>query len=97
MCKNITNSLLSTVKCYLFYTAGMFFWNSREKNIIEAAKIYGRDSDRVLKSYEMAVNEEAGKIALDDPTLLSKRDVLYEKAKESVRCSSTFLFNKGKS
>ena len=29
--------------------------------------------------------------------MLNKRDILYEKAKESVRCSSTFSFKKGKS
>ncbi len=67
------------------------------QNIIDSAKIYGKGSDRVLTSYEIAVNEEAGRPALDDPALLNKRDILYEKAKESVRCSSTFSFKKGKS
>jgi hypothetical protein len=67
------------------------------QNIIDSAKIYGKGSDRVLTSYEIAVNEEAGRLALDDLALLNKRDILYEKAKESVRCSSTFSFKKGKS
>lgn len=71
--------------------------NSSKENIIESSKIYGRGSDRVLTSYEIAINEAAGKIALDDPALLIKRDVLYEKAKETVRCDTSFSFKKGKS
>lgn len=64
---------------------------------MQAAKIYGKNINRNLTSYEIAVSEEAGKLALDDPSLLCKRDVLYDKAKENVRCSSTFVFKKGRS
>ena len=70
---------------------------SSKEEIYQAAKIYGRDHNRALTSYELAVNEEAGRLASDDPSLLCKRDVLYEKAKECVRSSSTFSFKKGQS
>ena len=48
-------------------------------------------------TYEKDVNEEAEKVALHDLSLLCKREVLYEKAKENVRCASAFVFKRGKS
>lgn len=65
--------------------------------IIESSKIYGKGSTRVLTPYETAVNESSAKLALEDPSLLIKRDVLYEKAKEVVRSDTSFSFKKGKS
>lgn len=35
-----------------------------------------------MTPYETAVNEASAKLALEDPSLVIKRDVLYEKAKE---------------
>lgn len=50
-----------------------------------------------MTPYETAVNEASAKLALEDPSLVIKRDVLYEKAKEAVRNDSSFTFKKGKS
>lgn len=50
-----------------------------------------------MTPYETAVNESSAKLALEDPSLLIKRDVLYEKAKEIFRSDTSFSFKKGKS
>ena len=50
-----------------------------------------------MTPYEAAVNEASAKLDLEDPSLLIKRDVLYEQAKETVRNDTTFTFKKGKS
>ena len=50
-----------------------------------------------MTPYETAVNEASAKLALEDPSLVVKRDVLYEKAKEVVRNDTSFTFKKGKS
>ena len=52
---------------------------------------------RIPTPYETAVNEASANLALEDPSLLMKRDVLYEKAKEAVRNETSFTFKKGKS
>ena len=59
--------------------------------------IYGKGSTRVLTPYEAAVDEASAKLALEDLSLLIKRDVLYEQAKEAVRNHTTSTFKKGKS
>lgn len=73
----------------------------RTKNsqqVISAAMIYGKgSSDKVLTPYQISVNEAAGKLALENPSLLDQRGILYEKAKEAVRGDSCFVFKKGKS
>lgn len=38
-----------------------------------------------MTPYEAAVNEVSAKLALEDLSLLIKRDVLHEQAKEAVR------------
>ena len=50
-----------------------------------------------MTPYETAVNEASAKLALEDPSLVVKRDVLYEKAKEVVRNDTSFTFKNGKS
>ena len=50
-----------------------------------------------MTPYDAAVNQASAKLALEDPSLLIKRDVLYEQAKEAVRNDTTFSFKKGKS
>ena len=68
------------------------------QQVISAAMIYGKgSSDKVLTPYQMSVNEAAGKLALENPSLLDQRGILYEKAKEAVRGDSCFVFKKGKS
>ena len=60
--------------------------------------IYGKGlSDKVLTPYQISVNEAAGKLALENPSLLDQRGILYDKAKEAVRDDSCFVFKKGKS
>jgi len=72
--------------------------NSTQQDVISAAKIYGKgSSDKDLTPYQISVNEAAGKLALENPSLLHQRGFLYEKAKEAVRNDSCFVFKKGKS
>ena len=60
--------------------------------------IYGKgSSDKVLTPYQISVNMAAGKLALENPSLLHQRCILYEKAKEAVRSDNYFVFKKGKS
>ena len=70
--------------------------NSEE--VISAAMIYGKgSSDKVLTPYQISVNKAAGKLALENPSLLHQSGILYEKAKEAVRSDNCFVFKKGKS
>lgn len=50
-----------------------------------------------MTPYEATVNEASAKLALEDLSLLIKRDVLHEQAKEAVRNDTTFTFKKTKS
>lgn len=60
--------------------------------------IYGKgSSDKVLTPYQISVNVAAGKLALENPSLLHQRSILHEKAKEAVRSDNCFVFKKGKS
>jgi hypothetical protein len=88
---------LCTSSCYLSFIQDDCVISSTKEDIIESAKIYGKGTKRVLTSYEDAVNKEAGDICMENPMFLNKRDVLYEKAKERVRCDNSFVFKKGKS
>ena len=68
------------------------------QQVISAAMIYGKgSSDKVLTPYQISVNEAAGKLALENPSLLDQRGILYEKDKEPLRGESCFVFKKGKS
>lgn len=68
------------------------------QQVISGAMIYGKgSSDKVLTPYQISVNETAGKLALENPSLLDQRGILYEKDKEAVRGDSCFVFKKGKS
>ena len=72
--------------------------NNTQQDVISAAKIYGKgSSDKVLTPYQVSVNEATGKLAIQNPSLLHQRAVLYEKAKEAVRNDGYFGFKKGKS
>ena len=67
--------------------------NSTQQDVISAAKIYGKGSShKDLTPYQISVNEAAGKLALENPSLLHQRGFLYEKAKEAVRNDSCFVF-----
>ena len=65
--------------------------------IIEAAKLYRKESLRPLSEYQIRMNEEAAKLALQNPILIQRghRHDLLEKAREVV--SATYQFKKGKS
>ena len=74
---------------------GLSTKNSQQ--VISAAMIYGKgSSDKLLTPYQISVNEAARKLALENPSLLDQRGILYEKAKEAVRGDSCFVFKKGK-
>ena len=63
--------------------------------MISAAMICGKgSSDKVLTPYQISVNEAAGKLALENPSLLDQRGILCEKAKEAVRGDSYFGLRK---
>lgn len=72
--------------------------SKNNEQVISAAMIYGKgSSDKVLTPYHISVNMAAGKLALENPSLLHQRGIMYEKAKEAVRSDNCFVFKKGKS
>src|SRR5436305_14561175 len=52
--------------------------------IIHHATIYGKNSTRQLTSYEQAINNAAIELALQDPTLVANKGILFEKAKAKL-------------
>ena len=65
------------------------------QQVISAAMIYGKgSSDKVLTPYQISVNEAAGKLALENPSLLDQRGILYEKDKEPLRGESCLCLRK---
>ncbi|KAG1474704.1 hypothetical protein G6F56_000193 [Rhizopus delemar] len=60
------------------------------------AIIYGRHQSRSLTSYEKAINEAAAHLALENPTLLSKKGDLFKQAKKKL-LDDGFVYKRGKS
>lgn len=67
-----------------------------DSQIIEAACIFKKESVRPLSEYQKRINEEAGILALQNPSLLTTRGVLLEQARERV-VEAGYEFKKGKS
>ena len=70
--------------------------SQNHSSIIEEAKIFKYKTARPLSKYQIRINKEAGKLALQDPSLLTKHGQLLEKAREQVVVSG-YAFKKGKS
>lgn len=64
--------------------------------MLENAKIFRRESSRPLTNYQKQVNEEAGLLALNNPSLLCRCGELLELAREKVM-EGGYNFVKGKS
>ncbi|CAG8662242.1 8647_t:CDS:2 [Dentiscutata erythropus] len=64
--------------------------------IINHAKIYGKNSDRQLTSYEQAINQAAIELALSDPALMANRGTLFEKAKAKLLLEG-YTYKRGQS
>ena len=64
--------------------------------IIEAAQIYKVGSDKPLSDYKKRINEEAGKLTLQFPSLLKNRGELLICAQQSLH-DSGYVYKKGKS
>ena len=67
-----------------------------EDEVFKSAMIFKKETTRPLTDYQKRINEEAGKLALTHPELLSRRGELLEKAQELVVMSG-YTFKKGKS
>ena len=63
---------------------------------MEQAKIYRKQDLRPLSDHQKAVNDAAGAICLENPTMLVQRKNLYEQAQERVH-KEGFAYKKGKS
>ena len=64
------------------------------ENIREAAKIFHKEP---LTDYHRSLNDEAAKLAKNDPTLLANRGELLQRARDSLLSSGSYQFKKGKS
>ena len=67
-----------------------------EDEVFKSAMIFKKETTRPLTDYQKRINEEAGKLALTHPELLTRRGELLEKARELVVMSG-YTFKKGKS
>ena len=67
-----------------------------EERLKELAVIYKKDTSRPLSKHQLAMNEAAQALALDQPSLIRKRQMLLDLARDRV-IASGFQFVKGKS
>jgi len=63
---------------------------------LKSALIYKKETTRPLTEYQKRINEEAGKLALVHPELLTRQRGLLERARDMVVEAAMHL-NKGKS
>ncbi|KAI8393695.1 uncharacterized protein BYT42DRAFT_609466 [Radiomyces spectabilis] len=52
--------------------------------ILSHAVIYGKNNSRSLTSYEIAINQAAAALALDDPSLIKQKGQLFQLAKQRL-------------
>ena len=57
---------------------------AERENLLEQAKIYKKTSTQPLSNYRKQINEAAGNLALQDPSLLARRGDLLELARSKV-------------
>ena len=62
--------------------------------IVTAAKIFRKEP---LTHYHCSLNEEAAMLAENDPSLLTNRDELLQKAREALLARDKYQFKKGRS
>ena len=67
-----------------------------EERLKELAVLYKKDTSRPLSKHQLAMNEAAQALALDQPSLIRKRQMLLDLARDRV-IASGFQFVKGKS
>ena len=63
--------------------------------IIQQSRIYGKSSNK-LTHYQQSVNKAAAELALEEPSLISSRQTLLDRARDLVR-ESGYEYKKGKS
>lgn len=69
---------------------------AERENLLEQAKIYEKTSTQPLSNYRKQINEAAGNLALQDPSLLARRGDFLELARSKVHHDG-YNFVKGKS
>ena len=60
----------------------------------EAAKIYGKASTKLKKKYQVRINEASEQLCMQNPSLLSDRQLLLESARKAV--DSGYIYKKEK-
>ena len=64
--------------------------------IMENSKIYGRQGNKTLSTYQKEINNTTMNVCLENPSVLSDRKVLLDKARQ-VTYANGYVYKKGMS